>query len=195
MFYNFMFLNTDYYLYSSIYSFSNAVNNTIAINNALYALNKNKNITKLYVYKDLIGQLSGLGLAYIMKNDDKDNTKKLLQNGYKVCALQTIANMFEFSLIYYPSKYLIFSGISNTLKNVTWITLGGINAQLIANIAKKNDDEISNIYTNISIINTLSGSLGMYLGTKISSYPKLKHIFPYMAILQFYTINKMIKST
>lgn len=188
----------NYYFYSSINSLCNSINMILATNNALFALNKHTQITKLYTYKDIIGQLSGLTIAYFIKNKDTKK-EKLIKEGYKVCIFQQSAIIFEMLLRFYPNKYILFTGISNTFKNVSWITLGAINAQLISNISKNSNNEIPEIYTNLSIINTISSSLGMYIGTKLINISKLtikKQIFiisPILSIGQFYSIRNMIE--
>lgn len=183
-----------YYVSSFSYSIFNSINMILATNNSLYALNKHKNITKLYTYKDIIGQLSGLSIAYIIKNKETKK-EKLIKEGYKVCILQQLSVSFEMVLRFYPTKYILFTGISNTVKNVSWILLGAINAQLIANVSKNSNKEIPEIYTNLSIFNTIGSTVGMYIGTKLINVNFKKQsiiISPLLFMGQLYNIKNMI---
>lgn len=192
-----------YYFYSFLNTFFNSINNILATNSSLYALSKHKQITKLYIYKDIIGQLSGLLIAYHTKNNNI-NKHILVKEGYKICTIQQIAIMLELTLRYNPNRYILYTGISNTLKNISWIHLGAINAQLIYNISKQSTSDgkviknIPDIYTNISIINTIGSSLGMYIGTKLINNTKLTIVkqlcilSPSLYLCQLYLMKKII---
>lgn len=166
------------------------------MDSSLYALNKNKkNMTKLFVNKDIIGQTSGLLLALYTKNFGKS----VMQKGISGIVFQQIAISSELLLYKYPSRYLLINSFSNVFRNISWISIGAANSSIIANIASESNKEISDIFTNVSVVNTIGSSIGMYIGTKIvQQSTKYSHyLSPILCMLQiglFYQIATNLKS-
>jgi len=163
----------------------------IGINAMLFSLGKQTNITKNYVYKDIIGTMGGTFIALARKDLDKDKYKE----GRKSVVLNQISVCIDSCLFFFPNKYLLFTGTSNILRSVSWIGLGAFNSKCL-NIHSKKNDNISELYTYTSICNSIACIISQWITTKIVEKikpPKLFMAIPILSITQLYVFSKFEK--
>jgi hypothetical protein len=129
------------------------------------------NMSITYISKDIVGQTAGLLYSWKQgKNADKNPLRHSTIGVFmqqSSCVLETMSPFIT------SSSLIPFLGITSTLKNVSFITVGSVNARAMQNITKK-DDNIGYVYSKIASINTLASSFGMILGLfLIYSIPSL----------------------
>ena len=95
-----------------------------------------------------------------------------------------------------PDYFLPVAGFSNILLNISFISFGAINAKCIQNLA--NNNNTGEIYSNISIVNTLGSSFGLLLGIGIvgliPDHATRMCIIPMFALGRIISFNKAIQS-
>jgi hypothetical protein len=189
-----MKLINKYYIYSFSSSFLGGLQMTLSSSLFLQKLNIfDENSMRMYNFfgKDIFGQVGGsfFALKYI-KKFNKPNDKLIK----KVCLFQSSV-IFSESLIYFLpinlSIPMIF--IVNIGKNIGWITLGALNQYNMKNLSNE-EDNLPEIYSKLSIINTFGYSFGMMSGIYIYSYFEkngVEYLIPLSTLLSIlnYKIN------
>jgi hypothetical protein len=153
--------------FSGMNTFIGSMNSVLGTDNHLHALSSFKSRqrrTSLFVYKDVIGQLGGMGIALYRGKI----VEGILSRGFQCITLQQFALSLDILLGKNPSWYIPNTCISNMLKNVAWVSLGAINARCFVDLSKKSNNDVAETYTAVNVSNTLSSSLGLYCGTKMS---------------------------
>jgi hypothetical protein len=151
-------------------------------------------IATTYVGKDIIGQLGGLGYAWRTGKKADEQPMKYVTKG---AVVQQAALFLENSSILISNKLFVlpFLGLSSTLKNVSFISMGAVNAK---NLQKLSSGNIGEFYSKVASINTLSSTLGMITGIGIihviPSYTiRTVAIMPILGVISVYSLRQATK--
>ena len=146
-----------------------------------------------YIGKDIIGQVGGLLYMSRMGKKADQNPKRFLL--YSNLLQQGGFFLAYFSKIF-PQYFLGIAGVSNILSNISFTGFGAVNAKCIYKLALK--DNIGEIYSKITVINTIGSSLGLMAGVGIISTGKddnqKMYIMQLLAIGRICTYQKAIKN-
>ena len=143
--------------------------------------------------KDILGQVISLPfINKISKYGDKEPIKYIRNN----VILFESANLLEcLTPLFIPSLFLPMATIGNIGKNIGFTGFGSFNANIISKLSI-NKDNITEIYSKITMVNSLSYSLGMGLGLLfVNIVPQLEYrllILPFSGILRYIFIRKSI---
>jgi hypothetical protein len=146
-----------------------------------------------YIGKDLVGQMGSLFyISRVGKHLDSD-PKKFLKRSL---IFQQMSLLIECSTPFINSEYFIMTaGMANIGKNISFTGIGAGNAQIIQKLATKNN--IGEIYSHITILNTFGSSIGMCIGLMLIYYipdhSLRMGLNPILAYLRIITFNKAIK--
>jgi len=175
-----------YLLWNGVNNFLGGVKYTLSTDSLLSVMNvENPFLTGSisYISKDLVGQLGCFVYAYRQNNTSND--KEPVRTGKKLNAMVQGCVFLENVTPFIPSSmYIPIAGISNIIKNICMVGTGSINAKIIREIAKDNND-VAEIYTKISAHNSVSSSFGMMTGLL------LIHFFP-SRVLRFWVICPLV---
>lgn len=151
-------------------------------------------ITTTYIGKDIIGQIGGLTYAW---KTGKKADKEPLQYVTKGVTIQQASFYLENASIFISDKMFIlpFLGISSTMKNISFISIGAVNANNLQKLSKNN---IGEFYSKVASINTLSSTFGMISGIGIicfiPSYTiRTVCIMPLLSLLSIYSLRNATK--
>jgi hypothetical protein len=151
-------------------------------------------IATTYVGKDIIGQLGGLGYAWRTGKKADQQPMKYVTKG---ALIQQGALFLEnFSILITNKTFVLpFLGLSSTMKNVSFISMGAVNAN---NLQKLSSGNIGEFYSKVASINTLSSTLGMITGIGIihmvPSYTvRTILIMPLLGIVSIYSLRQATK--
>jgi hypothetical protein len=151
-------------------------------------------MTTHYIGKDIIGQFGGL--FYALKTGKKADTDSLKYITKGVSALQLSFFIENLSPLITNKLFILpFLGFSSTLKNISFISIGAVNAK---NLQKLSNNNIGECYSKSASINTISSTLGMICGIGIihfiPSYTiRTTLILPTMSIISIYSLRKATK--
>lgn len=186
-----------YAYYMAINNFSTSALNILSTNSMLNSIiakpSFSEVVTFTYIGKDIIGQLGGL--IYAMKTGkkaDQDSKKYLYKGVVFQQASFYLENLSPF--ITNNNLTLPFLGITSTLKNLCFISLGAVNARNLQRLSSKN---IGESYSRLACINTLSSTGGMLFGLfiiwLIPSYTvRSLCVLPFLSTISLYSIKKAI---
>jgi hypothetical protein len=186
-------LYPKYIKYSFLSNIFSSAQSAIITDNMLYAINTNSETIRTinYIGKDIIGQLGGLIVLSKVGNlaDEKPKSFLVYSN-----IIQQTGNISTCLTPFFPSYFLPIAGISNILSNLSFTGFGAVNAKCIGNMSNNN---VGELYSKISLVNTLGSSLGLLLGLCINilipDYSKRTGIVCILGFLRIYTYNKGIK--
>jgi len=193
-----MSISKQYIKWMAINSFSTSISSVIAMNSMLSSIMIKPSytdiVTTTYVGKDIIGQLGGLFYSlYTGKKADKQ-PEKYITNGI---AMQQYSLYLEnFSVLIKNSDLILpYLGFSTILQNISFISIGAVNANNLQKLGKEN---IGELYCKVASINTLASSIGMIVGISIVNFipsytVRSVFILPLLTSINFYTINKALK--
>jgi len=162
--------HAGFYLSSFSHTFLGSLKSVMATDCQLYALSRQatrESMTRVYIYKDVIGQLTGLTIA-LQQGSHHAGDAHHLSRGLQCIGLQQLALTMDISLQYFPTRYVYLASFSNMLKNVSWIGMGAISGKCFLNIATSTGTDITEVYTKTNVINTLASSVGLYCGTRLT---------------------------
>ena len=153
------------------------------------------NISINFIGKDIIGQLGSAIISSKIGKKIDDDVRKYVNVSL---AIEQASTLLECAVPILPVKYyLIFGSISNAGKNISYSATGAVNAKVI-NRLSPNSDNIAEIYSKMTAVNTITSSLGMSLGLCITRFIKNPRVLlatiPILSGLRFYTFNKAIES-
>jgi len=179
-------------------SFSNliiSIESVLASHSMLssFGVNDNSNLSLNYISKDIVGQMGGLLIMNKISKKIDDEPSKFLK--YSMIFQQT-ATIAECMTPLFPSSSFIFiASSSNIVKSITFMNFGAINAKVI-NKLSLDKDNIAEIYTKMTIINTISTSIGMSIGLGITilfpcHYTRLLFL-PFLGMLRYYSFYRSI---
>jgi len=148
--------------------------------------------TANYIGKDIIGQFGGL--LYMAKMG-KQADKKPVNFLFYTNILQQFAYFSLCTTPMTPEYFLPIAGVSNIFINVSFIGFGAINAKCIQTLAV--DGNVGEIYSKISVINTLGSSIGLLLGigliAAVPDHTTRLLIIPIIALGRVATFNRAVK--
>jgi hypothetical protein len=188
-------LRNRYLKWMAVNSFSSSVSSVISTNSMLSSIMTTPSYTSViatnYVGKDIIGQLGGLTYAWKTgKNADKQPLKYIT----KGAMVQQASFFLENAAPLITNKFFIlpFLGFSSTLKNISFISIGAVNAN---NLQKLSKGHIGELYSKAAAINTIASTIGMIVGIAvihfIPSYSIRSFvILPSMGLISLYSLRK-----
>jgi hypothetical protein len=149
-------------------------------------------LASTYIGKDIIGQLGGMAYAWKTgKTADKDPKKYMaIGNG-----MLQMSFYVENASPYIPKEYVLpFLGLSSTLKNISFLSIGAVNAKNLQQLSSPTDN-IGYLYSKVASINTLSSTFGMICGISIihfiPSYTlRTTYVLPVLSAISLYSTNK-----
>lgn len=150
-------------------------------------------VTSTYIGRDLIGQLGGLVYSWRTGKKSAQQSLKYVTVG---AILQQGSFFLENSAIFLPASLsLPFLGLCSTLKNISFISMGAVNATNLQRISTKTDMDIGDLYAKVASINTLASTAGMALGIillhLIPSYSiRTVTILPILGAISIFTLRK-----
>ena len=188
----------SYVKWMSIHNFSSSVSSVISTNSMLGSVINTPSYTSVlavnYVGKDIIGQLGSLVYAWKTgKGADREPLKYITKGGI---ILQTSFFVENCTPLISNNIFIMpFLGFSSLLKNVSFISIGAVNAK---NIQKLSDGNIGEFYSKSASINTMSSTLGMIVGIgiihMIPSYTiRSLVVLPTMSMISIYSLRKATK--
>lgn len=200
----------QYLKWSAINSFSTSVSSVISTNSMLSSITSGPSYSSImtthYIGKDIIGQLGGLMYAWKTGKTADSQPLKYITKGVIVLQasfyIENLAPLVTNKLFVLP-----FLGFSSTLKNISFISIGAVNANNLQKLATtspsqtQSPSQTSNIgecYSKAASINTISSTLGMISGIGIiyfiPSYTfRTTFILPVMSIISIYSLRKATK--
>lgn len=165
----------------------------ISTHNMLASLNggENTHVTINYIGKDIIGQLGSL--YYINKV-----SQTIDKNPYNIVQKCNIMQQFSYMCICTAPFidtlwFLPITGLANILVNLSFTGFGAVNAICIK---KLSNDNIGEIYSKLTIVNTMSSSIGLCIGVAFNTMindPMINCIMiPISGIMRVITLNKSL---
>jgi hypothetical protein len=121
--------------------------------------------TANYIGKDVIGQLGALWYMTKMSTKADKNPSKFLIMSH---VLQQVSFFSVFLTPIFPSYFLVIAGVSNILANISFTGYGAMTAKAIQTLSIP-DNNIGELYTKITVINTLGSSIGLIAGIGINT--------------------------
>ena len=201
----------QYLKWTAINSFSTSVSSVISTNSMLSSITSQGTsyssiITANYIGKDIIGQLGGLMYAWKTGKTADSQPLKYITKG--VCVLQASFYIENLAPLVTNNLFVLpFLGFSSTLKNISFISIGAVNANNLQKLATaspsvtqsaSSTSSIGECYSKAASINTLSSTLGMICGIGIiyfiPSYTvRTTVILPVMSVISIYSLRKSTK--
>jgi hypothetical protein len=182
----------------SIHNFSSSVSSVISTNSMLGSIVNTPSYTSVlalnYVGKDIIGQVGSLAYSWKTgKGADIEPLKYITKGGI---ILQTSFFVENCTPLISNNIFIMpFLGFCSLLKNVSFISIGAVNAK---NIQKLSNGNIGEFYSKSASINTMSSTLGMIVGIgiihMIPSYTiRSLVVLPTMSVISIYSLRKATK--
>lgn len=182
--------------YISWSSLSNVISGAESVisTHAMLSITNNEEhaLTYNYISKDIIGQLGGLYYMSKMGIEIDKNTKHATN---KTLALQQVSIFMESASPLIPLYLFIpWAGIANIGKNISFISMGAVNAKVIQKLFP---GQIGEIYAKIGAVNTLGSTVGMGIGLAITAmipdHNVRLSVLPILSLFRVYTFKKSIK--
>ncbi len=96
----------------------------------------------------------------------------------------------------FPVYFLPIAGLSNILSTLSFTGFGAINAKCIGKLSTGGN--IGELYSKITIINTIGSSIGLLLGLGINimipDHQERALLIPLIGLMKVYTYNKAIEN-
>lgn len=143
--------------------------------------------------KDILGQVISVPfIAKMSKYGDKHPTHYMRNN----IILFELSNFLECSTPYFPgSMFIPLATVGNVGKNIGFTGLGSFNANIINKLS--NGTNVTELYSKIAMVNTISYSVGMTLGlifaTQISCHETKLGILPITGLIRWMFIKQSVK--
>jgi len=189
-----------YIRYTSLNSWAVSVSSVISTNSMLSTISTvspsyTDMISTTYIGKDIIGQLGGLYYSFKTSQKADKQPNKYIKNGALLCQLSFFIENST-PLIKNPDFILPFLGFSSFLKNISFISIGAVNASNLQKLSLENKN-IGESYSKIASLNTLASTAGMITGifilNLIPSYT-VRTVF-FLPILSFISVFSLKKAT
>lgn len=185
----------EFVIWSSISTLIGSSQGAIATHSMLSAIGDDYQLRSTnYIGKDVIGQTLGLFGASIFTHYGKVDTKPTKHATVSVLLQQSSYLMFCATPLISPDYFLAIAGCSNALMNISFLGIGAVNAKCIQAMSTK--DNIAELYSKITIVNTLVASIGMTAGVAISNYMSPEEqvaVLTAMGPIRMYALNRSIK--
>ena len=166
----------------------------IVADNMLCAINSDSEINRTinYVGKDIIGQLGGLFVLSKVGDKADKNPRNFLMYSNIVQQLGFVSVSLTPMI---PTYFLPIAVVSSVLTNLSFTGFGAVNAKCINKLSM--GDDVAELYSKITIVNTLGSSLGLFLGLGINimipDHLERSLIIPFLGLARVYTYNKAIE--
>lgn len=166
-------------------------------------------LTATYVGKDIIGQLGSLW--YIRKNA-RVSDRFPVKTATRASCVQNLAFYAEnFANCLPPLWILPFLGVTNLVKNITFVNVGAVNTACLQRLStekipygesgplgERKQVGIGELYSKLTVVNTLASSLGMITGLGIlyflpSERLKAFVILPMFSLASVFCLRKAVK--
>jgi hypothetical protein len=147
-----------------------SMNTTLASGALLAKLNALGNVSLMlynYIGRNAFGQAGGAAYAYYKGSDIKNDPKRHGSMSNKLIIGSTFA---ESVVNYLPiSGKLMFVPLvaANVGKNIGWMGSGAVNAHYMSKIAK---DDIADMYTKMSAVNSFAATVGTMAGLGLTTF-------------------------
>jgi len=144
-----------------------------------------------YIGKDVLGQLGSLWYIWRTSKKAKSTPVKYITTG---AILQQSSIHLENSLYvlkpFFSSDFVFpILGFTSLLKNISFVSIGAVSIEKLTEL--KEGGEMSEIYSKITVINTLSSTFGMILGLFIV-YGIPSHTFRSFFVLPFFSFLSIL---
>lgn len=145
-----------------------------------------------YIGKDVIGQFGSLAyMSYMGEKSDKDSKEFLLYSNITQQVSFVLMSITPLISEYY---FLPVAGTSNLLSNISFTGYGAINAKCIQRMSNEN---IGEIYSKITTVNTMASSIGLGIGIAITfavpEHELRSALVPLVGMFRIYSYNKAIE--
>jgi hypothetical protein len=165
---------------------------TLSTHSMLSAVGDDSTRTVNYIGKDILGQLGGLlFMAKVGKQADKSPRDFIFMSN---AIQQTSIMLMSLTPMFPPALFLPMAGLSNSLSNLSFTGYGAINAKCIQEISDQNMGEL---YTKITMVNTMASTIGMTGGVALCMYipdhETRTMLIPLIGIARVYSYQKAIE--
>lgn len=145
-----------------------------------------------YIGKNMIGQIGGLFCIHKIGSDIDNNPKKYLKHSLYA---NQFALFMECMTPLVQSHFLILAGGSSLLKSIAWTGYGAVSTKIIVSLSENN---IAEMYSKLTIVNTVASSIGMILGLYII-YLVPCHMsrivfIPFLTCGRLYTMHRAVRN-
>ena len=180
-----------WYLFTNLIS---SIEHVLSTHSMLSVVGTHSNILPInYISKDIIGQLGGLWymnkLSKTVDKNPRNFSNKSLQLEQYATAIECITPLLP------EYAFVPVAGLCNVSKNISYTGFGAINTKIIQILAI--DNNLGEIYSKITILNTLTSSFGMCIGLfityKIPDHTTRLLLIPFLAWLRIYSYEKSIE--
>jgi len=188
-------MKSKYITWMAINSWATSVSSVISTNTMLGSIMSTPSYSNIiatnYIGKDIIGQLGGMLYVYKTSKKADKEPKKYVSKG--VILQQSAIFLENFSCFIKSNNYILpFLGTCSILKNISFISIGAVNATNMRKIANEN---IGEFYSQVACINTLSSTLGMLSGICIIHFIPSYNIrtfiiLPILSCISYYSLQK-----
>lgn len=145
-----------------------------------------------YIGKDIVGQLGGL--YYMNKMGQKADKEPSEFIKYSMVLQQSAVIMECVTPLLPLGVFIPIAGVANVTKNISFTGFGAVNAKIIQKLAE--EDNMGEIYSKVSVLNTIGSTVGMGIGlliaSKVPDHTMRLGLIPILAGLRIYTYNKAI---
>ena len=181
-----------YMCWSFISTVCVSLQTTLSTHNMLSAVGDDSTRTVNYIGKDILGQLGGLlFMAKVGKQADKSPRDFIFMSN---AIQQTSIMLMSLTPMVSPALFLPMAGLSNSLSNLSFTGYGAINAKCIQEISNQNMGEL---YTKITMVNTMASTIGMTGGVALCIYipdhETRTMLLPLIGIARVYSYQKAIE--
>lgn len=179
--------------FSNIIASAENVMSTHSILSVLGNTSTELTLSTNFISKDLVGQLGALYYMNKMGNKSDNDPKKFIK--YSLILQQSSIFLDSMTPLLPLGVFIPIAGLSNIMMNISFTGFGAVNTKVITKLAK--DDNVGEIYSKLSVINTLGSSLGMVLGMGIVSvmpdHNTRLFILPVLTMIRVYSYKKAIE--
>lgn len=159
----------EFFIRTFISNFIGSIEFTLSTCSMLSIINSHPQETAIistYISKDIVGQVGGSCYNYYQCKKIDKNIPRFVNQGL---ALQHLSTLIECSVPFLSSSSLMIctGGVSSLLKNISFTQIGAVNAKMLYKFSSCNENT-GELYTRLSVLNSLSTSLGMTIGVFIS---------------------------
>jgi hypothetical protein len=146
-----------------------------------------------YIGKDILGQIFGIFYMHKVGSSIDTDQRRFIRNSM---IIQQLSTLMECSTPLLPTVcFLPVAAIANAGKNVSFMGFGAINATIIQKLALENNT--GEIYAKLTVINTVSSTLGMGTGLVIAglvpSHSMRMLIVPILGVARYVAYTKSIE--
>jgi hypothetical protein len=182
-----------WYLFSNLVSSVEMVMSTHSMLSVIGLHSNNNALSINYIGKDIIGQIGGL---WYMNKMSKTVDKNPRNFASKSIQLEQYSTAIECVIPFVPDYLFVpVAGMCNISKNIAFTGFGAINTKIIQKISQ--DDNLGEVYSKITLLNTLVSSIGMCIGLlityKIPDHTIRLSLLPFLAFLRIYSFEKSIE--